>query len=149
MEVILLEKIPKLGELGDLVQVRAGYGRNYLIPQGKAKFATKENISEFEERRTELEATQKNTLESYQQIAEKLNKTTINISCKTSSEGRLFGSVNAIQIVEAVSMTGVELDKKQVHLPDGPFKKLGKFDVVIHLHHEIDATITLEIIAED
>lgn len=149
MELILLEKIPKLGELGARVQVRKGYGRNYLIPQGKAVFATDENIATFESRRAELEVAQAKTLRTSMAYADKLNETEIIIAAKATTEGHLFGSINAAQIADAVSATGIELDKRQVRLPAGPFRTLGEFTVAVHLHADINAAIKLKIIAEE
>jgi large subunit ribosomal protein L9 len=137
MEVILLETIHNLGQLGDKVKVRPGYGRNFLIPQGKAVFATPENVEKFEAQRAELEKVQAEALAKAQERADKLNTVTIIIARKASGEGKLFGSVSTIDIAEAVTET------------DGPFRSIGTFEVNLQLHADIQATITLNVVAEE
>ena len=149
MEVILLEKIHNLGQLGDKVKVRPGYGRNFLIPQGKAVFATPENVEKFEAQRAELEKAQAEALTRAQERADKLNTVSITIARKASGEGKLFGSVSTIDIAEAVTDTGNELAKQEVLLPDGPFRSIGTFEVDLQLHADIQATITLNIVVEE
>ncbi len=149
MEVILLETIHNLGQLGDKVKVRPGYGRNFLIPQGKAVFATLENVEKFEAQRAELEKAQAEALTKAQERADKLNTVTITIARKASGEGKLFGSVSTIDIAEAVTNTGNELAKQEVLLPDGPFRSIGTFEVNLQLHADIQATITLNVVAEE
>ncbi|MEJ2095178.1 MAG: 50S ribosomal protein L9 [Gammaproteobacteria bacterium] len=149
MEVILLETIHNLGQLGDKVRVRPGYGRNFLIPQGKAVFATPENVEKFEAQRAELEKAQAEALTKAQERADKLNTVTITIGRKASGEGKLFGSVSTIDIAEAVTETGNELAKQEVLLPDGPFRSIGTFEVNLQLHADIQATITLNVVAEE
>jgi large subunit ribosomal protein L9 len=149
VEVILLEKIQNLGNLGDQVKVKAGYGRNYLIPNGKAVSATTANIEKFEARRAELEATQAAQFEQAQARAEQLNQVSITIARKTGAEGKLFGSIGTVDICEAVQQTGVELAKHEVRLPDGPFRNIGEFIVAIHLHADVEATIKLTVDAEE
>jgi large subunit ribosomal protein L9 len=149
MEVILLETIHNLGQLGDKVKVRPGYGRNFLIPQGKAVFATPENVEKFEAQRAELEKVQAEALAKAQERADKLNTVTIIIARKASGEGKLFGSVSTIDIAEAVTETGNELAKQEVLLPDGPFRSIGTFEVNLQLHADIQATITLNVVAEE
>jgi large subunit ribosomal protein L9 len=149
MEVILLETIHNLGQLGDKVKVRPGYGRNFLIPQGKAVFATPENVEKFEAQRAELEKVQAEALAKAQERADKLNTVTITIARKASGEGKLFGSVSTIDIAEAVTATGNELAKQEVLLPDGPFRSIGTFEVNLQLHADIQATITLNVVAEE
>lgn len=149
MEVILLETIHNLGQLGDKVKVRPGYGRNFLIPQGKAVFATPENVEKFEAQRAELEKAQAEALTKAQERADKLNTVTITIARKASGEGKLFGSVSTIDIAEAVTNTGNELAKQEVLLPDGPFRSIGTFEVNLQLHADIQATITLNVVAEE
>lgn len=149
MEVILLETIHNLGQLGDKVRVRPGYGRNFLIPQGKAVFATPENVEKFEAQRAELEKAQAEALAKAQERADKLNTVTITIARKASGEGKLFGSVSTIDIAEAVTETGNELAKQEVLLPDGPFRSIGTFEVNLQLHADIQATITLNVVAEE
>lgn len=149
MEVILLETIHNLGQLGDKVKVRPGYGRNFLIPQGKAVFATPENVEKFEAQRAELEKAQEEALTKAQERADKLNTVSITIARKASGEGKLFGSVSTIDIAEAVTDTGNELAKQEVLLPDGPFRSIGTFEVNLQLHADIQATITLNVVAEE
>lgn len=148
MEVILLEKINKLGELGDQVNVKAGYGRNYLIPVGKAVSATAENVEKFESRRTELEKAQADSLSAATARAEKLNGTEITLERIAGEEGKLFGSVSGADIAEAVVATGVELAKNEVRLPEGPLRVVGEFEVDVHIHAEIDAKIKVIVVAE-
>ncbi|MFQ5660936.1 MAG: 50S ribosomal protein L9 [Gammaproteobacteria bacterium] len=149
MEVILLEKIHKLGELGDSVQVKPGYGRNYLIPHGKAVQATPENIIAFETRREELEKAQKEALGLAQSRAETLAGVSIRIARKAGTEGKLYGSVGTADIAEAVTATGVELSKHEVRLPDGPFRMLGEYQVGIQLITDVQVQIALQIVAEE
>ena len=149
MEVILLEKINKLGELGDQVRVKAGYGRNYLIPVGKAISATPENVEKFESRRAELEKTQADVLGTATARAEKMNVVEVTLARKVGEEGKLFGSVSAADIAEAVAVAGVELAKNEVRLPEGPLRVLGEFEVATHLHAEVDAKIKVTIVAEE
>lgn len=149
MEVILLEKIHKLGNLGDQVKVKAGYGRNYLIPGGKAVSATPENVKKFEAQRAELERIQAEALEKARSRAEELNKLTLTLARKAGAEGKLFGSVGTIDIVEAVTQAGVKLAKHEVRLPHGPYRTLGEFTVDLHLHADIDAKVRINIVAEE
>lgn len=149
MEVILLEKINKLGDLGDKVSVKAGYGRNYLIPVGKAVSATAENIEKFEGRRAELEKAQADTLSAATTRAEKLNATEITLERIAGEEGKLFGSVSGADIAEAVTATGTELAKNEVRLPEGPLRALGEFEVTVHLHVEVEARIKVIVVAEN
>lgn len=148
MEVILLEDIRKLGNLGDRIKVKAGYGRNYLIPVGKAVPASPENIKEFESRRAELEQAQKDTLGVTMDRAEKLNATEIILTRIAGEEGRLFGSVSVTDIVEAVTALGVELSKNEVRLPTKALRAVGEYEVNIHLSAEIDAQIQVNIVAK-
>ncbi len=148
MEVILLEKINKLGDLGDQVKVKAGYGRNYLIPVGKAVSATAENIEKFESRRAELEKAQADSLSAATVRAEKLNATEITLERIAGEEGKLFGSVSGADIAEAVTATGTELAKNEVRLPEGPLRMLGEFEVNVYLHFEVEAKIKVIIVAE-
>ncbi len=148
MEVILLEKINKLGDLGDQVNVKAGYGRNYLIPVGKAVSATADNIEKFEARRAELEKAQANSLSVATSRAEELNAVEITLERMAGEEGKLFGSVSGADIAEAVTAVGVELAKNEVRLPEGPIRALGEFEVDLHLHVEVDAKVKVIVIAE-
>lgn len=149
MEVILLSKVDNLGELGDKVTVRPGYARNYLIPHGKAKFATAENIAEFEARRAELEAQASAALAEAQQRKEKLDGVNLTIAAKESSEGKLFGSVGNVDIIEALHALGHEVEKREVRMPDGAFRNIGTYEVDLHLHTDVNATISIEIVAEE
>lgn len=149
MDVILLEKIDNLGGLGDKVSVRAGYGRNFLIPTGKAVVATKKNLAEFQARRAELEKQAAEMLAEAQARKVKLEALgTVSISRNAGDEGRLFGSVGTSDISDAVTAAGVELAKREVRLPDGPFHVIGEFDVQVHLHADVDATLKLAIVHE-
>ena len=149
MEVILLEKIQNLGDLGEQVRVKSGYGRNFLIPQGKAVSATRENIEKFETMRADLEKQQAAALEKAGSRAEKLNEIAITITRKAGSEGKLFGSVGTTDIAEAVREAGEELAKQEILLPAGPFRSIGEFNVDIQLHADVSASIKLTIVAEE
>ena len=149
MEVILLEKIHNLGELGEQVRVKPGYGRNYLIPQGKAVPATADNIREFEERRAELEKAQADALQQAQAKAEKLDGQVFTIKRKASSEGKLFGSVNVADIEEAIHATGLEVTKHGIQLPEGPFRTVGEFELTVQLHADVSAEIRIIVEAEE
>ena len=148
MEVILLEKINKLGDLGDQVNVKAGYGRNYLIPVGKAVSATAENVEKFEGRRAELEKAQTDLLSIATARTEKLNGIEITLERIAGDEGKLFGSVSGADIAEAVTAAGAELAKNEVRLPEGPLRALGEFEVDVHLHAEVDVRVNVIVIAE-
>ena len=149
MEVILLEKIHNLGNLGDQVRVKSGYGRNFLIPSGKAVSASPENVRKFEARRAELEQAQAEVLDKARARAEQLNKVSITFARKAGAEGKLFGSVGNIDIAEAVTQTGVNLAKHEVRLPHGPFRVLGAHEVDIHLHADVEAKVKINIVAEE
>lgn len=147
MEVILLEKISNLGNLGDKVNVKSGYGRNYLLPQGKATMATPANIEKFEARRAELEklaADRKSTAEAR---AAKLNELEISITANAGDEGKLFGSIGTHDIAEALTNAGIEVHKSEVRLPNGTIRHTGEFDVALHLHTDVEATIKLIVVA--
>ena len=148
MEVILLEKISKLGDLGDKVNVAAGYGRNYLIPVGKAVSATAENLEKFESRRAELEMAQVQGLKAATARADKLNATEITLERIAGEEGKLFGSVSAADIAEAVTTAGAELAKNEVRLPEGSLRAIGEYEVDIHLHAEVNAKVKVIVVAE-
>jgi large subunit ribosomal protein L9 len=148
MEVILLEKVQNLGDLGERVNVKPGYGRNYLLPQGKAVPATESNIAEFEARRAELEKAAAESLETAQARAEKLNELTLTIARKAGDEGKLFGSVSNIDIVEAAVAAGVEIERNEVLMPTGPIRQTGEYDITVHLHTDVDASIKVIVEAE-
>jgi len=149
MDVILLEKINKLGELGDRVAVKPGYGRNFLIPQGKAVPATTANVAEFESRRADLEATAAESTAAAEvrggQLAE-LGQLTI--TANAGEEGKLFGSVGTRDIAEAVTQAGVEISKAEVRLPEGALRELGEYEISIHLHSDVDGVVSLAIVQE-
>ncbi|MDQ2068844.1 50S ribosomal protein L9 [Natronospira bacteriovora] len=149
MEVILLDKVENLGGLGDKVTVKPGYGRNYLIPYGIAKPATKENIAEFEARRAELEKQAAEALEAAKARAEKLEGMTLEITAKAGSEGKLFGSVGPIDIEDALKAQGHEVERKEIRMHDGPLREAGEHKVDLHLHTDVDVTITVTVIGEE
>lgn len=148
MEVILLEKVANLGALGDQVRVRPGYGRNYLIPQGKATPATPENIEKFEQRRAELERQAAEALAAAQARAEKLDGFELTLTAKAGEEGKMFGSVGTADIAEGLKAAGHEIERHEVLLPEGAFRQLGEYEVQLRLHADVDATIKLVIAAE-
>ncbi len=149
MQVILLEKTGKLGDLGQQVNVKPGYGRNFLIPKGKAVPATSENVEKFEEQRAELEKAQAETVAVAEARAEKLNGLQVTLLRKLVSEDKLFGSVSANDIAVAITEAGAEVSKHEVRMPEGPFRMLGEYPVDIHLYANVDAQVNLTIAAED
>jgi large subunit ribosomal protein L9 len=149
MEIILLESVDRLGGLGDLVNVRPGFARNYLLPKGKAKLATAANIAEIAERRAELEKHEAEVLKAAQARAEQLEGLEISITAKSGGEGKLFGSVTNANITEAVNEKGVELEKSEVRMPEGPIRLAGEYDIDLHLHTDVNATIKLTVIGEE
>ena len=148
MNVILLEKINKLGALGDQVSVKAGFGRNFLIPQGKALLATEANVKMFEGRRAELEAAAAESLGSANARAEELNGKEVVIVRKAGEEGRMFGSVNNTDVAEALVAAGAKVEKREVRLPEGAIRELGEYDIDIHLHSDVNATVKVIVEAE-
>jgi large subunit ribosomal protein L9 len=148
MQIILLEKLANLGSLGDVVKVRQGYARNYLIPNGKAKRATPENIAEFENRRAELEKAQNEALAGAQERAGKLEGMTVQVTQKAGVDGRLFGSVTNYDIAEALKAQGFEVSKAMVRLPSGPLKQVGDYDQVLDLHADAKAHIKVSVLGE-
>ncbi|MBG23084.1 MAG: 50S ribosomal protein L9 [Idiomarinaceae bacterium] len=150
MEIILLDKIANLGGLGDQVSVKSGYARNFLFPQGKAVPATEANIKVFEERRAELEAKIAADLAAAEERAEKINALdAIVISSKAGDEGKLFGSIGTKDIADAVTAAGVEVQKSEVLLPNGTLRETGEFDIELHLHADVFASIKLQVVAAD
>ncbi len=147
MQIILLERVAGLGNLGDVVTVKNGYARNFLIPTAKAKRATEANLKEFEERRAELEAKQAAVLADAQARQAKLEGQTITISQKAGVDGRLFGSVTNADIADAIKANGIEVVKANVRLPEGPFKAVGEYTVEVALHADAVATITVVVAA--
>ncbi|HHZ70660.1 MAG TPA: 50S ribosomal protein L9 [Methylococcaceae bacterium] len=148
MEVILLEKIANLGTLGDRVSIKSGYGRNYLIPQGKAVAATKAKIAEFEQRRAELEKKEADKLAVEQARAEKISLLEIVITQKAGEEGRLFGSVGTQDIANAITAAGVEVLKHEVRLPDGVIRHLGDYNIDISFHSDVTINVEVKVVAE-
>lgn len=149
MEVILLEKVENLGNLGDKVKVRSGYGRNYLLPQGKATTATQENIEAFEARRAELEKAAADSVAAANARREKIEGATVTITAKAGDEGKLFGSVGAGEVAEALSQAaGVEVEKREVRMPSGPLRSVGEYELELHLHTDINATVIVVVEAE-
>ncbi|MBN7795516.1 50S ribosomal protein L9 [Parahaliea mediterranea] len=149
MEVILLENIGNLGGLGDKVDVKAGYGRNYLIPQGKAVPATETNVAEFEARRAELEAAAAEQLAAAEKRAEALNALdAVTIGANAGEEGKLFGSIGTRDIADALTAAGCEVDKSEVKLPEGALRELGEYEVDIQVHGDVTATVNVTVVAE-
>ena len=147
MDVILLEKVRNLGNLGDKVHVKPGYGRNYLIPHNKAVFATAKNTEQFEQRRAELEKKAQQALSAAEQRAAKLNDTTVVISAMASDEGKLYGSVGVNEIKDALVERSIEICKREIVMPDGAFHSIGNFEVEIQVHSDVVATLKVEIVA--
>ena len=148
MQVILMEKVANLGNLGDVVKVKDGFARNFLIPQGKAKRATPENIKHFEGRRAELEKAQNETLAKAQERGARLEGLKLEITQKAGVDGRLFGSVTNYDIVEALEKLGHEVERSQIRMPQGPLKQVGEYPLTIALHTDVTATITVAVIGE-
>ena len=150
MEVILLEKVENLGGLGDQVKVKSGYGRNYLIPSGKAAPVTPENVAKFEERRAELEKAAQEKRAGADARCGAVDGKSVTITAKAGTEGKLFGSVGTHEIAEIISSTaGVEVEKSEVRLPNGPISQVGEYDIEIHLHSEVSATIKVVVVSEE
>jgi large subunit ribosomal protein L9 len=148
MQVILMEKVVNLGDLGEVVKVKDGFARNYLIPHGKAKRATPDNLKAFEARRTELEKAQADALAKAQERAGKLEGLAVQISQKAGVDGRLFGSVGNYDIVDALQKQGFEIERSQVRMPQGPLKQVGEYPIEIVLHTDVVATITVSVLGE-
>ena len=148
MQVILLEKVQNLGDLGEKVNVKAGYGRNFLIPVGKAIPATEANTAEFEARRAELEKVAAEKLATAQARADKLAELSITITRKASDEGKLFGSVSNNDVAEAITEAGVEVSKAEVRMPDGAIRATGEFEISLHFHTDVDTKLTVTVAAE-
>ena len=148
MQVILMEKVVNLGGLGDVVKVRDGYARNFLIPQGKAKRVTPENLAEFEKRRAELERQQAEQLSAAQEKAARLEGLMVQITRKAGVDGRLFGSVTNFDIAEALAAQGFEVEKAGIRMPQGPLKQVGDVQLQIALHSDVIATVTVSVLGE-
>ncbi len=148
MQVILLDKVENLGGLGELVEVKPGYARNFLLPGGHAKMATPANVEEFEKRRAELEKASADRLTVAQGRARQLAETSVTITAKAGTEGKLFGSISAEMIADALTSSGVEVEKREVRLPEGPLRSLGEHTVGVHLHTDVDASAVVMVVAE-
>jgi len=141
MDLILLEKVQNVGDLGDLVKVKSGFGRNYLVPQGKAVPATKDNLAQFETRRAELEATAQDKLGQAQARQTNLAEVVVEITANASEEGNLYGSIGPREVADAVSKLGHEINKSEVTMGEGPIRTVGEFDVVVQLHADVETQV--------
>ena len=148
MQVILLERIVNLGQLGDVVKVKEGYARNFLIPQGKARRATETAIKEFEGRRAELEKVQADKFAAAQSVQERLNGGKVQLTAKAGVDGRLFGSITNYDIAEALGKQGFEVNKAQIRMPQGPLKAVGDHTITVALHSDLTADITVTVVGE-
>jgi len=149
MDVILLEKNRNLGDLGDKVSVKSGYGRNFLIPHGKAVPATKANLEEFEKRRAELEKKAAAELALAQARVDKLQELKVSISSKSGDEGKLFGSIGTHDLSKAMTEAGVEVQKSEVRLPEGAIRNVGEYEIVVQVHSDLSATVQVSVVAEE
>jgi len=149
MEVILFEKIDRLGTIGDIVNVKAGFARNFLLPQGKAKVATDANKAEIESRRAEFEKIAAETLTVAEKAREQIEALAISITAKSGTEGKLFGSIGNTDIATAITEAGVEVEKRAVRLPDGPIRQAGEYEITLHLHTDVDAVAKVTIIGDE
>jgi large subunit ribosomal protein L9 len=149
MNVILLDSVENLGNIGDLVTVKPGFGRNYLLPSGKAALATKENIAEFEARRAEIEKAAAAELKAARARADLIRGMELVISANVGAEGKLFGSVGTVDIAEAFSKVGVEVARSEVRLSEGPIHETGEFKVGVHLHSDLDVSVTVRVVADE
>lgn len=148
MNIILLEKVHNLGDLGDTVSVKPGYGRNFLIPKGMAVPATAANVAKFEARRAELEKVAAGKLGEAQQRLDALSKLVITIAHKAGDEGKLFGSVGTADIANAITDAGVQVIKREIRLPEGAIREIGEYDIAIELHSDVIASVKVNIVAE-
>lgn len=148
MEVILLDKIGKLGGLGDKVTVKPGYGRNYLLPYGLAVPANKDNVAAFEAQRSELEAQAAERKAIAQERAAQLSEIELSLVAKSGDEGKLFGSIGPRDLAEAIASAGIDVAKSEVRMPEGPIRKTGEYDIAVHLHAEVNATVRVVVVAE-
>jgi len=149
MDVILLEKVENLGNIGDRVKVRSGYGRNFLLPRGKATLATAANVAVFEARRAELEKKEAGELAAARQRAERAGSLALRLAAKAGTEGKLFGSLGTADIAEACTAAGVPVKRSEVRLPDGPIRTLGSHSIELHLHSDVNAVISITVVGED
>jgi large subunit ribosomal protein L9 len=148
MEVILLEKIDNLGELGEKISVKSGYGRNYLFPQKKAIPATTDNLENFEARRYELQLHEDEKLAAAQERADKIAQMDITLTANAGEEGKLYGSIGTRDIGEAISQQGVEVSKSEIRMPHGPLRELGEYEITIHLHSLVNVVLKLGVVQE-
>ncbi|HSQ11303.1 MAG TPA: 50S ribosomal protein L9 [Burkholderiaceae bacterium] len=148
MQVILLEKVVNLGQLGEVVKVKEGYARNFLIPQGKARRATETAIKEFETRRADLEKAQADKLAAAQAVQARLSGTKVQVTAKAGVDGRLFGSITNYDIAEALTKQGFEVNKAQVRMPQGPLKLVGDHPITVALHSDVTAEINVTVVGE-
>lgn len=148
MEVILLEKVGKMGVLGDTVKVKNGYARNFLIPTGKAVLATAENVKYFEEQRVEFEKAEAEKLATAQTRAEKLAELEVTVTANAGDEGKLFGSIGPRDVAELITAAGVEVEKSEVKMPEGPIRNVGEYDIDVQLHTDVFSSIHLIVVAE-
>jgi large subunit ribosomal protein L9 len=149
MDVILLQKVANLGNIGDRVKVKPGFGRNFLLPQGKAALATAANVAKFEERRAELEKRAADDLAAARTRAARLEGHALTITAKVGGEGKLFGSIGTADIAEALSADGIEVERSEVRLPGGPIRLIGEHHVKVHLHSDVEVDLTVTVAAED
>lgn len=149
MEVILLEKVENLGNLGERVNVKSGYGRNFLLPSGKAAPATAENIEIFEKRRAELEKIAADAMADADARRNAIEKLSLTIAAKAGEEGKLFGSIGNFDIAEAAVAAGVTIEKKEIRMPDGPLRAVGDHEVEVHLHTDVNVKLKVSIVAEE
>ena len=149
MDIILLQKVANLGNIGDRVKVKSGFGRNFLLPKGKATLATPENVAKFEARRAEFEKTARTELESAQSRVKKLEGFKLTITAKAGGEGKLFGSVGTADIAEGVKKAGHEIERSEVRLPNGPIRQAGEHTVQLHLHTDVTVDLPVVIVGEE
>tara|TARA_B100000959_G_scaffold39644_1_gene38808 strand:+ start:1252 stop:1701 length:450 start_codon:yes stop_codon:yes gene_type:complete len=149
MKVILLDRIENLGAIGDLVSVKSGFGRNYLIPSGKAALATAENIKELEKKRAALEQKSADELAAAKSRSELIDDMKLIISANVESEGRLYGSVGPVDIVDAFDKVGVTVERSEIRMPDGPIREIGEFEITLHLHTDVDINVSVNIVPEE
>ncbi len=149
MQVILLEKISNVGSLGDLVEVKPGFARNFLLPSGKAQMATKANIEEFETKRAEYEAQQSSLLEAAKQRAASLEGASVTVLARAGNEGKLFGSVGGEEIANAFAASNLPVEKRELRLPEGPLRNTGEHEIVLHIHPEVDVTVKVVVEGEE
>jgi len=149
MNVILLDKVENLGAIGDLVRVKSGYGRNYLIPSGKAALATASNIKDMEAKRSELEKKASEDLAAAKTRSELIEGMQLVISANVGSEGKLFGSVGPVDIAEAFDKVGVSIERSEIRMADGPIHEIGESEIILHLHTDLDITVNVNVVPEE